>query len=144
VRRLAAPGWRQRASTRECHPTSPIGYDEAQRTPAAAFEDDLAVTAAKHESNLLGSIQTLRALAAWLVVGTHFCSTLSSAKPNWIQMAFIDHGSKGVDIFFVISGLVMGLSASAPDLTPRVFAVKRLARIVPAYWFYTVVVALMI
>lgn len=100
--------------------------------------------AAKQESTLLASIQTLRALAAWLVVGVHYCTTFSVAKPNWVQTAFIDHGSKGVDIFFVISGLVMGLSASAPDITPRMFAAKRLARIVPAYWFYTVLIALMI
>ncbi len=102
------------------------------------------VIAAKQESTLLASIQTLRALAAWLVVGHHYCSTFSVAKPNWVQAAFINHGAKGVDIFFVISGLVMGLSASAPDITPRVFAAKRLARIVPAYWFYTVLIALMI
>ena len=100
--------------------------------------------AVKQESTILASIQTLRAIAAWLVVGLHYCTTFSVAKPNWIQTAFLDHGPKGVDIFFVISGFVMGLSASAPDITPRVFAAKRLARIVPAYWFYTVVVALMV
>src|SRR5262249_3118520 len=51
---------------------------------------------------------------------------------------------EGVDIFFVISGFVMALTAGTARVTPRQFAARRLARIVPAYWLYTVVCALMI
>src|SRR5262249_22521759 len=78
-----------------------------------------------------------------MVVGSHYCIRFSPAKPNWLQAAFINHGHEGVDIFFVISGLVMGLTASGA-IPPREFAARRLARIVPAYWFYTLVAALMI
>jgi exopolysaccharide production protein ExoZ len=95
-------------------------------------------------SPILASIQALRAVAGWMVVGTHYCGTFSVASPSWIQRAFLTHGAIGVDIFFVISGLVMGLTASAPDTRPRDFAARRLARIVPAYWFYTLVAALLI
>lgn len=93
---------------------------------------------------VLASVQVLRAVAAWMVVGVHYCGAFPVDHPGWIRTVLTDHGSKGVDIFFVISGLVMGLSASDPELTPREFAVKRIARIVPAYWFYTFVVALLI
>jgi exopolysaccharide production protein ExoZ len=93
---------------------------------------------------LLSSIQALRALAAWSVVFHHYCLIFKVSNPSWWRRAFVDHGAAGVDVFFVVSGLVMGLSASDPTITPRRFMAKRLARIVPAYWLYTLVVALLI
>ena len=57
---------------------------------------------------------------------------------------FIDKGAVGVDIFFVISGLVIFLSTEGKSLPPVRFLLYRLFRIVPAYWLYTVLMALVV
>jgi peptidoglycan/LPS O-acetylase OafA/YrhL len=93
---------------------------------------------------LISSIQALRALAAWGVVLHHYCLIFTVANPGWLRRALIGHGAAGVDVFFVVSGLVMGLNASDPAVTPRGFIAKRLSRIVPAYWLYTLVIAFLI
>jgi len=92
----------------------------------------------------LSSIQALRAFAAWTVVLHHYCLIFRVDHPSMWRRLFIDHGASGVDVFFVVSGLVMGLSACDPEMTPRRFAIKRIARIVPAYWVVTLVVAVLI
>lgn len=91
---------------------------------------------------MLNSIQTLRALAAWMVV-FHHCSQLiySDKLSNPIISAFYLYGSIGVDIFFIISGFVIYISASGKNVTPTTFAMHRLARIAPAYWLFTLITA---
>jgi exopolysaccharide production protein ExoZ len=74
------------------------------------------------------SIQFLRALAALSVVFFHV-----------IGEAFTI-GAAGVDVFFVISGFVMG--AFAINATPGQFLYHRVLRIVPLYWAVTVVMCL--
>jgi len=49
-------------------------------------------------------------------------------------------GSFGVDIFFVISGFIM-LYISKPHHTPGDFIVNRARRVVPLYWFFTLLMA---
>lgn len=50
-------------------------------------------------------------------------------------------GSFGVDIFFVISGYIMcRILASEPTMPAGVFLRRRLIRIVPPYWFFTLLV----
>ena len=46
-----------------------------------------------------------------------------------------------MDVFFVISGLVIFLATADKALTPWRFMLMRVARIAPAYWFYTVLLA---
>ncbi len=74
------------------------------------------------------TLQALRAAACLLVVVFH------ATDGTWAN------GAAGVDLFFVISGLVMGLSSTA--LAGRadgwqVFAARRLQRLVPLYWSLT-------
>ncbi|MEO6283912.1 MAG: acyltransferase [Dyadobacter sp.] len=71
---------------------------------------------------MLNSIQILRAIAALLVVFAHF---------EFVKPAV---GSFGVDIFFIISGFIM---AYIIDKNPDAFLYRRLVRIVPIYWFMT-------
>ncbi len=71
----------------------------------------------------LKSLQIVRAIAAISVVYYHV-----GAMPHF--------GSFGVDIFFVMSGFFMAL-VLARKQDPFVFAVDRLTRIVPLYWFLT-------
>ena len=74
------------------------------------------------------TVQSLRGFACLLVVAYH------AVDGRWAN------GSAGVDLFFVISGLVMGLSSSGPASRAdgwRVFAARRLRRLVPLYWTMT-------
>ena len=73
---------------------------------------------------MLYSIHFLRFVAATGVVVHH-----SDVLLRWNIMV----GSAGVDLFFVISGVVIGLS-TPPEMSIRDFLVRRLIRIFPLYW----------
>ncbi|MDP2802327.1 MAG: acyltransferase [Phreatobacter sp.] len=73
----------------------------------------------------LASIQYLRALAALMVVAYHVLG----------DVAVI--GAAGVDVFFVISGLVIAMVTASKPVRPMVFAYDRVARILPLYWLFT-------
>jgi exopolysaccharide production protein ExoZ len=94
---------------------------------------------------MLISVQALRALAAWAVVCHHFMQIFFDFQARGpIGQLFIDKGAVGVDVFFVISGLVIFLSTEGKSLPPGRFLLYRLFRIVPAYWLYTVLMALIV
>ncbi|MBD8595356.1 acyltransferase [Pseudomonas sp. CFBP 8758] len=94
---------------------------------------------------MLISLQALRALAAWIVVCHHFMQIFfdfHAAGP--IGQFFTDRGAVGVDIFFVISGLVIYLSTQDKQMPAGRFLLNRVIRIVPAYWLYTALMGLML
>lgn len=94
---------------------------------------------------MLISIQALRAIAAWMVVCHHFMQiffNFQAAGP--VGHLFSAKGSVGVDIFFVISGLVIYLSTYDKPMQAREFLLNRAIRIIPAYWFYTVAMGLLL
>ncbi|MCM1235870.1 MAG: acyltransferase [Ruminococcus flavefaciens] len=72
------------------------------------------------------SLQALRAFAALSVVLTH--------------MSFIESGSFGVDIFFIISGFLMMYSTEKG--TGEGYWKKKIRRIVPFYWIMTIITAM--
>ena len=84
-------------------------------------------------------VQALRAVAALFVVGYH--ATLIPDESHAPLVGGVwSNGACGVDIFFVISGFVMAVTA--PGLAGRadggrVFLWRRLVRIVPLYWLFT-------
>jgi len=91
---------------------------------------------------MLYSLQALRAFAAWVVVCHHFMQIFFDFKASGpIGQLLTDRGAVGVDIFFVISGLVIYLSTRDKTIEPRQFLLNRVLRIVPAYWFYTLAMA---
>ncbi|MFD1986517.1 acyltransferase family protein [Mesorhizobium newzealandense] len=86
---------------------------------------------------LYQNIQGLRAVAALMVLCAHFYYS------PWVQPAINAVGPGGVDLFFVISGFVVFLSADRIGKKAKVigrwrafreFAVKRVFRIYPVYW----------
>lgn len=79
---------------------------------------------------MLRNLHLLRALAALGVVYFHITSTAGLDLP-W------DVGSRGVDVFFVISGFIIAYIGAKK---PEHFFVRRLIRIVPFYWAATLVV----
>ncbi|WP_172299275.1 acyltransferase [Pseudoruegeria sp. HB172150] len=82
----------------------------------------------------LPALQILRFLAAFTVVLFHVGSGLALEYPG-IPNPFA-FGYFGVDVFFVLSGFIMAY-ATNPDHGSLHFAVRRIARIVPLYWFLT-------
>lgn len=97
-------------------------------------------------------LQVLRFVAAMLVAVMHLTQAISIHITGRGEGAYWGTGAVGVDIFFVISGFVMAVSTAAlPASGPArfgaawVFIKRRILRIVPVYWFYTVLkVALLI
>lgn len=78
---------------------------------------------------MLKSIQSLRAVAALLVLLYHILEPLTPPGSYWGGL-----GAIGVDLFFVVSGCVMVLSTQGRDLTFSKFFGSRLRRIAPLYW----------
>lgn len=86
----------------------------------------------------LESLQIVRALAAWAVVFHHYVQLYLEPKSVTGFAAFLwEFGGLGVDVFFVLSGFVMGLVARNRTKGPVLFLVDRVFKIVPAYWVAT-------
>ncbi|GJI88446.1 acyltransferase family protein [Duganella hordei] len=88
-----------------------------------------------HDRNLHW-IQLLRGVAALLVVLTHARYALLDT-PSWpLADALLGPGGMGVDLFFIISGVIMFHSTAGSDGGPgdaARFLIKRWARVWPAY-----------
>jgi len=87
------------------------------------------------------SIQYLRGIAALLVVLSHIAwknIQAGGSTMHWWHEA----GTFGVDIFFIISGYIMVYITQNMHQKPhniRIFLKKRFIRIIPLYWFYTLI-----
>jgi peptidoglycan/LPS O-acetylase OafA/YrhL len=85
----------------------------------------------------LPEIDWLRSLACVAVVAFHFCyrgqqsDWIADAPPRWLAMP-LRYGYLGVDLFFIVSGFVVYMTASGRS--PRAFVASRIARLFPAYW----------
>ena len=79
-------------------------------------------------------------MAAFLVIIYHVVEQWTTHIPGYPAGEYWPNGSAGVDIFFVISGLVMTMSAqrNAGRVHPVwTFSKDRIIRIVPLYWVVT-------
>lgn len=83
---------------------------------------------------MLLNVQALRGLAAFLVVFVHLAKLAQLAGLDPGVTVF---GNSGVDVFFVISGLIMVVTTSGRKQTPQGFLRNRATRIVPLYWTIT-------
>jgi exopolysaccharide production protein ExoZ len=94
---------------------------------------------AADQSRTLHSIQTLRALAALLVVLYHGQLAFSTrvTDPGFVGESYIfAFGAVGVHIFFVISGFIMVFTSRfETGFDAKAFMRRRLLRIYPIYWF---------
>ena len=101
-----------------------------------------------HWSDLDG----LRAIAILLVLGRHSLRPFISedtfqsvASVGWFDATpFLLNGWAGVDLFFVLSGFLIGRQALQRRDSWRRFWFKRAVRILPAYWACLALVALAI
>ncbi len=89
----------------------------------------------------LKSIQALRAIAAMMVLVSHLAQSELRFVPDAISAVWMVAGVSGVDLFFVISGVVMVLvTRGLPTANPRAigsFLYARVTRIYPIYWLFT-------
>jgi len=96
-------------------------------------------------------LQILRFIAAMLVAVMHITQAISIHITGRGEGVYWGTGAVGVDIFFIISGFVMMIStANVPTAGPHradnawIFIKRRILRIVPLYWFYTLLKAVLI
>lgn len=92
------------------------------------------------EANYILAIQYLRAFAAIAVAIFHLTLAQEQFFPKKEAVIPVFYGLWGVDIFFVISGFIMvHITHGQHDglRSVGVFWRNRVARIVPAYWFFT-------
>lgn len=90
------------------------------------------------------SIRLLRAVAALLVVIHHVFQYLA-LRVSGVRPDVFGFGAFGVDIFFVISGLVMTISVGRGERGwegSKVFLIRRCIRILPMYWIGTLAIGL--
>jgi peptidoglycan/LPS O-acetylase OafA/YrhL len=92
-------------------------------------------------SSTVENIQALRGIAALLVVVAHLSFPMSVLCFQAGQLAspWMNYGASGVDIFFVISGYVICLTASKRHHRAVDFIRARLARVSPLYLVLTVI-----
>ncbi|MFM6933314.1 MAG: acyltransferase family protein [Novosphingobium sp.] len=90
---------------------------------------------------MLYSLQYLRAFAALSVVFYHaeYSFNLLAGR----NLDAFEFGAGGVDVFFVISGLIMWITTSEGQKSPAAFLRNRIIRIVPLYWLFTALSVLM-
>ncbi len=87
---------------------------------------------------MLFNVQVLRAVAALLVVIVHLeALTKIAGLPQGVTIS----GNSGVDLFFVISGLIMVVTTAERPQSSYRFLRNRITRIVPLYWLITLSVA---
>jgi len=90
-------------------------------------------------------LQALRLLAATLVFYKHALYEIDLISAIDFNFGNYNYFPVGIDIFFVLSGFIMiYISHNKPTGIKQAidFFVRRVIRIVPIYWFYTVVTAI--
>lgn len=91
-------------------------------------------------SQTFTGIQALRFFAAMLVVLTHATGMVGERMYQLPGEHFWRPGMSGVDLFFVISGFVMAVSAEGLRNRAdawKLFLMRRIVRVVPMYWLAT-------
>jgi peptidoglycan/LPS O-acetylase OafA/YrhL len=87
---------------------------------------------------MIANIQFLRFFSALLIVLHHSIGTGSAYGYSPAVSNHLSEITKiGVDIFFIISGIVVTLSFLEKKETASLFIFRRVAKVVPLYWFVT-------
>lgn len=90
----------------------------------------------KTQQKQLGSINLLRFLAAFSVMMYHYTFMFYERGMSYMDLTVLrsvfHYGYLGVDLFFIISGFVIALSADGRDA--REFVVSRVVRLYPMLW----------
>ena len=93
-------------------------------------------TATRGGAATRGTIEPIQHLRAVAAIGVAFHHSIAQVYGD-NGHSFGRLGAAGVDLFFVISGFIMWVTAASRTETPAHFVAKRLIRIVPLYWLVT-------
>lgn len=95
------------------------------------------------QRSTVANIQALRGIAALLVIWAHLGQVILKLCPDKFHSILVTPmGAIGVDIFFVISGYVICLSAARSHQRAPDFIAARFVRVVPLYLLVTLVAML--
>lgn len=86
-------------------------------------------------------MQWLRAIAAMLVMLFHTSQGVQF-RTGALTSRWTNFGACGVDIFFVISGFIMTVTSAGRTFQLGDFVIKRVLRIMPIYWLFTLLKAI--
>ncbi len=96
------------------------------------------------KTSKIGSINTFRFLAAMFVMFYHFGFVFYHSELSYIDIPVLrylfQYGYLGVDLFFIISGFVISLSAE--DRNAYGFFKSRISRLYPVFWISAIVTSL--
>lgn len=122
--------------------------------PRRSVYDELSVAGGaatrRHRSR---ELDALRALAVLMVLAGHAYLLGGTAPPHTsraVEDVLITNGGAGIWLFFALSGYLIGapflraLSAGTPLPSLTGYAVRRAARILPAYWIALAVLLLLV
>lgn len=88
-----------------------------------------------------GKIDGVQILRFWAAMGIVLVHVGSSLETNFnLDRNYFTFGVAGVDVFFIISGFIIAYTAD-PDRGIFYFIKRRVARVVPLYWFLTIGIA---
>ncbi|MFH8984194.1 acyltransferase family protein [Streptomyces varsoviensis] len=124
------------------HSTLPVQQEAPSTAPVAPVAPD------GQPRRRLAALDGLRLFAALMVVAYHYIAFDSGAWPKSSKTLFptaylpASYGWLGVELFFLISGFVICMSCWGKSLGQ--FALSRLTRLYPAYWFAVVLVSLVV
>ena len=99
------------------------------------------------QKHTIHTVQALRGIAASLVVFYHGQDYLAIRGYIPHVESIYNFGRSGVDIFFLISGFIMLLIAWDNFQKPGAsidFLIRRAIRIIPIYWFYSLIMVLLL
>jgi exopolysaccharide production protein ExoZ len=87
---------------------------------------------------MIWSLQSLRFVAALMVVYVHAAEAAYTVtgSAGLLPLNIVSVGSSGVDLFFVLTGVV--IAKAAPGLTAAEFAWRRIRRTVPIYFLFCI------
>lgn len=127
-----------------------VGTSGSAALPSREARQARAGERARVGSDRLASVQVLRGLAAMMVLGTHSVGLVLANEATLGPSVFKalgrlhDVGNAGVDLFFVISGFVMALSARrfTGAHGAAEFLVQRFMRIAPLFYVICLPLAL--
>lgn len=84
--------------------------------------------------NRIDSLQLLRGVAATMVAMFHLAAAADNRGPVPFPFSWMQNGSAGVDLFFVLSGFIITYTATAKvSAGPRSFLWARFLRVFPPY-----------